>query len=308
MTRPLFKGSIVALVTPFDQKGRVDGNCLAKLVRWHVQQKTDGIIVCGTTGEGASLSSIEKEMIVRIALDAAEKKIPILVGTGTATTRQTVELTQKMQHLGAAGALVVTPYYTKPSPQGCVFHFQEVSKVGLPILLYHNPGRTMVRLSLDTILDIGALESVCGIKESSHNIELVRQLRAASSLPILAGDDDITLDLLKEGAVGAISVIGNLVPQEWSRMIHSALQKNWELAQTISTQHMPLCKTLFLETNPQGLKFAMESLGWIKGSLRLPLVSVGKKVGEAIQQALSSLTFPPFQNSTGGMTGCCLNS
>jgi len=290
------RGSFVALATPFDRNGRIDWKSVEKLVFWHVQQGTDGILCCGATGEGMTISEAEKKKMVVVCREAAEGKIPILINSGTADTRQSVRLTEQMLKLGASGCLIVTPYYNKPTQRGCIRHFAEIAKVGLPVVVYNNPSRVAVRLEADTIARISEIPGICGYKDSSGDIHFVRAVRKLSSIPILSGDDDLTYATLREGGSGAISVIGNLFPKQWKEMIDLALEGNWEPSKRIADRFFPLCKALFLEPNPQCLKFAMSWLGRCPGHLRLPLVSVTEETAAQIKQRLLALGLPTFRS------------
>ena len=161
-----FHGAFVAVITPFDRKGRVDRKNLGKLIEWHIQEGTQGIVCCGATGEGVALDSAEKKRVVSICVEASEGKIPIIAGCGTSSTKQSVQLTEQMQRLGANGCLIVTPYYNRPSQRGCILHFQEIAKVGLPVIAYHNPGRTAVRFTPETVAEIGKIPGVAALKDS----------------------------------------------------------------------------------------------------------------------------------------------
>jgi 4-hydroxy-tetrahydrodipicolinate synthase len=292
MTVPLFQGSLVALVTPFTAKGRIDVKALQALVRWHLQEGTEGIICTGTTGEAAVLSESERKKVLQVCLEAAEKKIPILSGTGTCDTKQTVRLTEGAARLGADGCLVITPYYNKPTPRGCLLHFQEVASVGLPFVVYNNPGRTAIQLQPETIAELAKLPYIAGLKESTHDPSFLRKIRALTTLPILAGEDDLTFEMLEEGAVGSISVVGNVIPQLWKEMIQLARMGHWNEARERSQLALPLCHALFLETNPQCVKAALLMMGKCKAHLRLPLVEPTEQVLQEIRSAMLRLALP----------------
>jgi 4-hydroxy-tetrahydrodipicolinate synthase len=294
----LFQGSFVALITPFDAKGRVDEEVLAKLVAWHIAQGTDGIVCCGTTGEAPVLTETEKKLVARTCIAVAQKKIPIIVGTGLAGTQDTISLTEEMQKLGADGCLVVTPYYNKPSQRGCLIHFQEIAKVGLPMIVYNNPGRSVVSLSVETTIEISQIPGVVAIKESIRDIEVIQKVRKVCSLPIFSGEDDFTLEILQEGGVGAISVIANVIPKEWKQMIQFAREGNWEKAKRLSNRNLSLCKALFYETNPQGVKFLMAWLSLCKSGLRLPLLEPKEATQRELKKALLAIALPHLQRQT----------
>lgn len=285
-----FIGSYVAIITPFNSKGNLDRKTLERLVEWHVHEGTDGIVCCGSTGEGVVLSDREKKRVAEICIQAAGKRIPVLLATGTADTRQTVRLTESAQKLDADGCLVVTPYYNKPSQKGCILHFKEIAKVGLPIIVYHNPGRTLVRLTVETVHALSQIPHIAALKDSGHDLEWVR--KANRFLPIIAGDDDVTYDILREGGIGAISVIGNLIPRGWKAMIRQCLEKKWDSAKRLAQLYMPLCRALFIESNPQCLKAAMKWLKLNNGILRLPLIEPSEKVQYEIKKELIRLILP----------------
>lgn len=289
-----FRGSFVALVTPFDAKGRIDRKALEQLVEWHIAEGTNGIVCCGTTGEGLSLTDAEKKRVADICIKTAAGRIPIIVGTGLPGTKPTILLTEQMGKLGASACLVVTPYYMKPNAEGCFLHFQEVAKVGIPLIAYYNPGRAVMRLSVEALAELTTISGIGAIKDSSGDPEFVRKLCTLSHKPILSGDDDLTFETLRAGGMGAISVIGNLFPRSWKRMISLALEGKWNESKKISDRFLVACKANFLETNPQPLKFAM---GWLRrcsDTLRLPLVPVSEKTEKEMKQIFVSLFLPQF--------------
>lgn len=282
----MLKGSIVALITPFQENGDVDLQTLKKLVEWHVEQGTDGIVCCGTTGEAPTLSDEEQFAIFKTVIETARKRLKVIAGTGTYNTRHTVERTREALKLGADGALVVMPYYSRPTFEGCLAHFTEVARVGLPTIIYYHPGRTGVRLTAEQLGAIGALPSMAGIKEASGTTDFIHLLKQQTHLPIYSGDDTLALDHLKAGAQGVISIVANLIPQEWKEMIHAFLRGDQDRSQEIFKQLRPLCESLVIETNPQGVKYAASLLGRTTPYLRLPLVQPRESTQEAIKQAL----------------------
>jgi 4-hydroxy-tetrahydrodipicolinate synthase len=293
----LARGSFVALATPFDRKGKIDWKTLGKLVLWHIEQGTDGLVLCGATGEGMTVSEREKKRILSHCVAIAANRIPIVINSGTADTRASVKLTEQMLKLGASGCLIVTPYYNKPTQRGAVLHFSEIAKVGLPIIVYNNPGRVSVRLEAETVAEIGNIPGIVGYKDSTGDLELIRKVKKLSSIPILSGDDDLTFLTLKEGGAGAISVIGNLFPKAWKQMISCALAGKWNDSQRIADRFAPLCKELFLEPNPQCVKFAMSWMGLCQEQFRLPLVPVTDAIKQRIKRRLLMLSLPLFVRS-----------
>ena len=284
----MFKGSIVAIITPFTPEGEVDYEAFKELIDWHVAEGTHAIVCCGTTGEAPTLSSEEQMQIFKTAVDVSKKRVPIIAGTGTYDTRKTVEETRKAKELGVDGCLVVVPYYSRPTPEGCIAHYTEVSKVGLPIIVYHHPGRTGVSLSSEVLAEISKLSSVVAIKEASGGLELIQEIQKISDIPIFSGDDTLTFSMMELGAVGGISIVANLIPKAWKEMIESFLQGNKEQAREINTLYSSLVEAMVLETNPQCVKYAVSLLGKCHPHLRLPLLQPREAHKLMILQALTS--------------------
>lgn len=291
-----FRGSYVALLTPFDLKGRVDWKALEKLVEWQIAEGTDGIVCSATTGEGATLNEAERKKIARICIEIAAKRVPIIAATGTNDTRASVRYTETALKLGASGCLAVTPYYNKPSNQGCILHFTEIAKVGLPLIVYHNPPRAVVRLSVETVAILGQTPNIVGFKDSSHDLEFIKKI--VKVIDVISGDDDITFEILKEGGVGTISTVGNLMPCGWNQMVQACLSQKWDEAKKLAERYLPLIRSIFLETNPQGHKFALSWLGRCKPVLRLPMLLPPKPVQEEIKRALINLALPQFSRKS----------
>lgn len=286
------RGSYVALLTPFDLKGRVDWKALEKLVEWQISEGTDGIVCCATTGEGATLSETERKKIASICIEVSAKRVPIIVATGTNDTRGSIRYTETALKLGASGCLAVTPYYNKPSNQGCIAHFTEIAKVGLPLIVYHNPPRAVVRLSVETVATLGQTPNIVGFKDSSHDHEFIKKI--VKVIDVISGDDDITYEILKEGGVGTISTVGNLIPRGWNQMVRACLSQKWDEAKRLNEKYLPLIRAIFLETSPQGHKFALSWLGRSKPVLRLPMILPPKSVQMEIKKALIHLALPQF--------------
>lgn len=293
-SRPLFFGSLVALITPFTPSRRVDKKALEALIEWQIEQGTDGIVCCGTTGEGLSLSQSERKKVIEICVAVSNGRIPIIAGTGTCDTRQTIRFTEDALKKGASGCLVVTPYYNKPTQRGCVEHFCEVAKVGLPMIVYHNPGRTLFRFTVDSVQQLGEVPGIVAMKDSTHDLEFIRSVRKVTLLPILSGEDDLTVEIMEEGGVGAISVIGNVIPGSWRRMIHAALAKDMKLAKKLAAYFLPLCKGFFLETNPQCVKYVLSQLKRCEPIFRLPLNLPSQETQQTLNQILLRTSLAQF--------------
>lgn len=291
-----FSGCFVPLITPFDRKGRLDRKTLEKLVEWHISEGTDGIVCSATTGEGPCLTDLDRKRNAEICIRTAAGRIPIIVSTGINDTRTSIRYTEQAQKLGASGCLVVTPYYNKPTQRGCILHFQEVAKVGLPVIIYHNPPRAVVRLTFETIAEISKIPNVVGIKESSHDLDLVRKI--VKIIPVFSGDDDITVPIMQEGGVGCIATTANLIPRGWKKMIQFCLQGKWGQANLLAERYIHLCKAMFIETNPQGIKFALSWLNQCHPVLRLPMTLPAESTQIEIKKTILRLALPQFEKET----------
>lgn len=275
----LFKGSGVALVTPFINE-EVNYEKLAQLIEIHVNSKTDALIILGTTGENVCLSDEEKMQIIDFTVNAVNKRIPVIVGTGCSSTKKTIELSLYAKAAGADGLLIVTPYYNKPSQQGLFYHFLEISKhVDLPIILYNVPSRTSVNLAADTVIKLSKLYNIVGIKEASGDLFQIQTIinNVNPEFGIYSGNDDQLLDILRLGGYGVISVTANLFPEKVSNIVSNYLSKNIEESEKEFQELRNINQILFIETNPVPVKTAMNLLGYNVGGVRLPLVDLSEK-------------------------------
>ena len=273
-----FQGSIVALVTPF-RSGKVDEAKLRELVEFHVTHGTDGIVPCGTTGESPTLSHDEHRRVVETVVETARKRVFVIAGTGSNSTAEAIDLTKHAERAGADAALVVNPYYNKPTQEGLYRHFRAVAEsVALPIITYNIQGRTAVNVETDTMARlVRDCRNVVGVKEASGSLDQMSQVIAACGpdFSVLSGDDNVTLPLLAIGGRGVISVIANLVPRETSEMVHAALDGDWKRARDLHYRLFPLARAAFLETNPIPIKEAMAMVGMIEAEFRLPMCRMG---------------------------------
>src|SRR4026209_522992 len=262
--RPTFQGSIVALVTPF-RDGKVDEAKLRELVEWHVASGTDGIVPCGTTGESPRLSSDEPKRVVEIGIATARGRLAVIAGTGSNSTAEAIDLTRHARSAGATGALVVNPYYNKPTQEGLYRHFRAIAEsVDLPIILYNIAGRTAINVETDTLVRlVKDCPGIVGVKEASGSLDQMTQviLACGPDFSVLSGDDNLTLPLMAVGGRGVIAVIANLVPRETSELTHAALSGDWKRARDLHHRLYPLSRAAFLETNPLPIKEAMAMLG-----------------------------------------------
>jgi 4-hydroxy-tetrahydrodipicolinate synthase len=282
-----FAGLTVALVTPF-KNGIVDEPALRKLVDWHIEQGTDCVSPVGTTGESPTLIHEDHERVIRIVCDQAAGRIKVMAGTGSNSTAEAIRLTKFAESVGATGALMVAPYYNKPTQEGFFQHFKAVSEqVGIPIILYNIPGRTAKNMEPETISRIGELGNVVAIKESTGSMDQASHVLASSNLTLLSGDDSLTLPLMALGGSGVVSVVGNIVPQDVKQLIGAFKSGNILEAQRWHTKLFPLCRDMLgLATNPIPVKAAMEMLGRDSGEVRLPLTPLNAQEREILKKTL----------------------
>lgn len=282
----MFQGSLVALVTPF-RGGAVDVDALDEIVRFHIEHGTSGIVPLGTTGESPTLDTDERAAVLRAVVARCRGKIPVIAGTGTNDTRTSIAYTRQAKALGADAALLVTPYYNKPTQEGLFRHFEAVARaVDLPIVLYNIPGRSAVGLAPETIARLAKVKGVVALKESSGNPETVTQVRAVCDLAILSGDDNLTYPIMALGGKGAISVLANILPRECAALCDAMLRGDFRKGLALHEKLYPLAKALFLETNPIPVKTAMKLLGRGNGELRLPLCEMSAPATEKLAAGL----------------------
>jgi len=268
----MFKGSFVAIITPF-KNGKVDYETLGNLIEFHIKNGTHGIVPCGTTGESPTLTFDEHKEIITFTVEKVNGRIPVIAGTGSNNTAEALFLTRHAKDVGADGALIITPYYNKPTQEGLYQHFSFLAReVDIPILIYNVPGRTGVSISPETVIRLAEIENIVGIKDATGTTENVSYICSKTDLDVLSGDDPQTLPMMAVGAKGVISVAANIIPRQVSEMVEYALKGDMINAQKIHLKYFHLFKALFYETNPIPVKAAMELLGQIeKAEYRLPL-------------------------------------
>jgi len=268
----MFRGSIVALVTPFLSSGELDTETIERLSLLHADSGTDGILVAGCTGESFTLKDDERLMLLNTVASAVGGKIPVIVGTGASSTSVAVRRTKAAMDAGADGALVITPFGNKPSQHAMETYFNEVADVGLPVILYNVPGRTGSCISPETATGLFEHPNIFAIKEASGSLDAVSRIIRDSDLTVLSGDDSLTLPMISLGASGVISTVANLLPADFADMVHFALDGDFAKAAELHLKMFPVMKALFIEGNPVPLKAAMEYAGIIPGAnLRPPL-------------------------------------
>lgn len=282
----MFKGSIVALITPFTESGEVDYSALQSLVQWHIESGTDALVLCGTTGEAPTLTTAEMVSIFKQGVLAAQGRIPIIAGTGCNETRRAVELTALAKAASVNAALVVVPYYNRPTPQGCLQHYKEVSKVGLPIIVYNHPGRVGIKLPLQTLLDIASLPNVVGIKDATGDLDHTIDLLHKTKTPIFSGDDSLIVPMMASGAIGDISIVANIIPREWKILASLLLKDQIDESRELYRRYYSLVKSMVLETNPQCVKYALSLMGKCSAKMRLPLIEPSEETKKQILDAM----------------------
>lgn len=276
----LFQGAGVALVTPFRRDESVDYEALERLIEWQVQEKTDAIIICGTTGEPATMTMEEKLACIQLAVKIVDHRIPVIAGTGGNCTRNVIDMSRKAQELGADGLLIVTPFYNKATQNGLFEHYKAVGEaVELPVIMYNVPSRTGVNILPETAVKIAReVKNVVGIKEASGDISQIAQLARLGRgvIDIYSGNDDQVLPILSLGGIGVISVLSNVLPRETHDMVMEYLNGDRELALRLQLDYLPLMKALFWEVNPIPTKAALAAMGFCENVLRLPLTRMEK--------------------------------
>jgi len=284
---PTFEGSYVALVTPFSPDGKtVDYKALDELVEFQIKGGTDGIVAVGTTGESPTLSHEEHRKVIEAIVKCVNKRIKVIAGTGSNSTDEAVELTTFAKEVGADGALVVVPYYNKPTQEGLYKHFNVVADVGLPVILYNVPGRCGTALTPKTIARLAAHPNIVAIKEASGSLDQVSEILLQCNLTVLSGDDSLTLGFMSIGARGVISVIGNFVPRKLKDLVEAALKEDYVTARKVHLELFKLSRVMFVESNPIPVKTAMEMLGLCNSAMRLPLCAITEPNKQLVHQTL----------------------
>ena len=276
--KKLFEGSGVAIITPF-KDGKINYDAMGNLIEWHIENKTDAIIVCGTTGESATMSDEERKTTIKFVVDKVNKRIPVIAGSGSNNTAYSVELSKYCQEVGADGLLVVTPYYNKSTQDGLIKHFTTIAEsVDLPIILYNVPGRTGVNIKPTTVEKLSKVKNIVAIKEASGDISQVAEISrlCGDDFAIYSGNDDQIVPILSLGGSGVISVLANVLPKETHDIVEKYLSGDIEEARKLQLSLNELVSSLFIEVNPIPVKAAMNLMGLEAGELRLPLVEISE--------------------------------
>jgi len=286
----MFSGSLVAIVTPF-RRGAFDEQSYSELIEFHIANGTHGIVPCGTTGESATLSHAEHERVVALTVEIVNQRVPVIAGTGSNATDEAIAFTMHAKRVGADGALLITPYYNKPTQEGLYQHYAAVAQaVDLPLILYNIQGRTSINMTPETIARTAQLPNVVGIKEGSGSLGQVSEIihQCGEAFTILSGDDPLTVPMMALGAKGVITVTANVAPKEMANMVNAALAGNFAEARTWHFKLAPLFKALFYETNPIPVKEALSIMNKIDPDIRLPLTRLSSdnrdRLGRVMQE------------------------
>ncbi|MDH7500285.1 MAG: 4-hydroxy-tetrahydrodipicolinate synthase [candidate division NC10 bacterium] len=274
----MFKGSICAIVTPF-KNGKVDEGKLRELIEFQIANGTDGIVPCGTTGESATLTYQEHHQIIDFTIRVVDRRIPVIAGTGSNSTAESIALTQYAKAAGADGALLITPYYNRPTQKGLVAHFRAVAEaVQIPMVIYNVPARTGVNMLPETVAELKDIPHIVAVKEASGSLQQITELvtLCGDRISVLSGDDFIVMPILSVGGKGVISVVANVAPALMASLVDAFEAGEFARASQIQREIFPLCQAMFLETNPIPVKTALALMGKMDGELRLPLVAMGE--------------------------------
>lgn len=273
----MFSGSLVAIVTPF-KNGKLDERAFGDLIEWQIKNGTNGIVPCGTTGESATLTHEEHHRVVKLSVEVAKRRVPVIAGTGSNSTDEAISLTKHAKEAGADGALLITPYYNKPTQEGLYRHYKAVAEaVEIPQILYNIPGRTGVNMLPATVARLAVMKNIVGIKEGSGSVQQASEIAqtCGDRLTVLAGDDALTLPMMAVGAKGVITVTANVMPKEMAQLVAFFKAGQIDEARQLHFKLSPLFAALFYETNPIPVKEALGMMGKIDPELRLPLCAMG---------------------------------
>jgi len=280
---------MVALVTPF-RDGSVDWQSLQALVEFHVQNGTHGIVPCGTTGESATLSHEEHDEVIKAVIKAVNRRVPVIAGTGSNSTAEAVRLTREAEKSGADGALMISPYYNRPTQEGIYQHYKKVAaSVGIPIIVYNIPGRTGSKIEPETLARLAEIKNIAGVKEATGSVDqAIDVLRLCQgNLAVYSGEDSLTFSLMALGGQGVISTVANVAPKEMAQLTEACLAGQWEKARELQFKLVPLIRSVFIETNPIPVKTALSLMGKCTGELRLPLTPMAEGNVKKLRQAMA---------------------
>ncbi len=273
----MFQGSMVAIITPFDAQGKFDEENYRQLIEFQIENGTDVIVPCGTTGESATLDYKEHDQVIKVCIEQVNKRIPVLAGTGSNATAEAIEISQHAKEMGADGVLLVAPYYNKPSQEGLFQNFKAIAEnVALPQVLYNVPGRTGINMVAETTVRLAEIDNIVAIKEASGDITQASEIiaRAGDKIAVLSGDDFLTLPLMACGAKGVISVTANIMPKQVKAMVQAIQGSRWDEARQLHLQLLDVHQAMFIESNPVPVKTSAALMGKCQADVRLPLVAM----------------------------------
>ena len=289
----MFKGSNVALITPFKNNG-LDEEAYIKLIHFHINNGTNGLVPAGTTGESPTLSHDEHQRVIDLCIKESNGKIPVIAGTGSNSTEEAISLTTHAENAGANGALIVTPYYNKPTQEGLYQHYKAINdKCGIPLIIYNIPGRSVIDMSVDTMARLFELKNIVGVKDATGDLDRVNQTleKMGKDFIQLTGNDDNAFEFNKRGGVGAISVTANIAPKlcsDFQKFSKSDTDNEMKEAERLDKILQPVHHSMFVESNPSPVKYAAKLLGLCDDNVRLPLVKVTDTTKEIVKKALQS--------------------
>ena len=285
----MFTGSMVALVTPF-KDGKVDWQSLESLIEFHIENGTHGIVPCGTTGESATLSHEEHDAVIKAVVKNVNKRVPVIAGTGSNSTAEGVRLTRGAEKSGADGALMISPYYNRPTQEGIYQHYRKVaSEVGIPIIIYNIPGRTGSKIEPETLARMADIKNIAGVKEATGSVDQAIDVMrlCGDRLAVYSGEDSLVFSLMALGGKGVISTVANVAPSQTAQLAEACLNGNWEKGRQLQFELIPLIRSLFSETNPIPVKTALSLMGKCSSELRLPLTAMAEGNLKNLNQVMS---------------------
>ncbi len=290
-----FSGSMAALITPF-LSGRIDAEALERIVEYQIANGTSALVPCGSTGESATLTHDEHAEVVKLVVGFARGRVPVIAGTGSNSTAEAVSLTQAAKSAGAAAALLISPYYNKPTQEGIYRHYKEIATATrFPLIVYNIPGRTGSKIEASTVARLAELDEIVGLKEATGSLDEVQEVvrRCGDAIDVYSGDDSLTLPIMAVGGKGVISVVANVLPQHSAAAVDAARRGEWDEARRLHFALLPVMRALFLETNPIPIKAAMAMMGFCEDELRLPLMPMSTAPREILRAALAEVNALP---------------
>ena len=285
---PRFSGSMTALVTPF-RDGRIDREALERLVEYQIDNGTSALVPCGSTGESATLTHEEHAQVVSLVVQFARGRVPVIAGTGSNSTAEAISLTRAAKEAGADAALLISPYYNKPTQEGIYQHYKQIAAATrFPLIVYNIPGRTASKIEAATVARLAEVDEVIGLKEATGSLDEVQEVirRCGDAIEVYSGDDTLTLPIMAVGGVGVISVVANVLPKQSAEAVGAARRGDWDTARRLHYRLLPVMRALFLETNPIPVKAAVAMMGLCRDELRLPLVPMTEAPREILRAVL----------------------